>query len=45
MRSFISVGGFEFEDEADDFIGVLCALCVHVCGFVAWGVCVCKEKE
>jgi hypothetical protein len=45
MRSFISVGGFEYEDEADDFIGLFCPICEQETGYDPCPDPDCKEKS
>ena len=33
MTTFISVGGFEYEDEEEGFIGLFCSICDQEIGY------------
>jgi len=45
MRTFISVGGFEYEDEEEGFIGLFCQICDQEIGYDPCPNPECKEKE
>ena len=45
MSTFISVGGFEYEDEAEGFIGLFCPKCDQEIGYDKCPNPDCKEKE